>query len=286
MKKNVLSFASFTARVLPMPLKRAIYRFPPLAKLVRRELNRAAPQGLAPVRVAAGNLAGVELELDLQVEKDYWLGTYEPELQQAVEELVSPGMVAYDIGANIGYITLMLARRAGENGQVYAFEALPENVERLKANLRRNHLETQVRVFSGAVVEASRPVQFQVGPSGGMGKAVGSAGRQEVHYRAEITVPGLSLDEFVYGQGNPPPDAIKMDIEGGEVLAVRGMSRVLNEARPILLVELHGPESASVVWNALLKAGYRICRMQAGFPAVRGLEQLDWKAYIAGLPLT
>jgi hypothetical protein len=75
-----------------------------------------------------------------------------------------------------------------------------------------------------------------------------------------------------------------MDIEGGEVLAAAGMSRVLSEARPILLVELHGPESASAVWNALLKAGYRICRMQAGFPAVRGLEQLDWKAYIAGLP--
>ena len=69
----------------------------------------------------------------------------------------------------------------------------------------------------------------------------GSAGRDD-RYESEVNVLGISLDEFVYGQGNPPPQVVKMDIEGGEVLALPGMRRVLTEARPLMLMELHGPE--------------------------------------------
>ncbi len=99
-----------------MPVKRGLYRFRPLAGLLRGALNRAAPQGFTPVVVAAGGLQGLSLSLDLQEEKDYWLGTYEPDLQAAVAELVQPGMLVYDVGANIGYISLLLARRVGESG--------------------------------------------------------------------------------------------------------------------------------------------------------------------------
>ncbi|MBN2550389.1 MAG: hypothetical protein JXB15_14595, partial [Anaerolineales bacterium] len=128
MKKAILSLAAWTARVLPMPVKRLVYRFQPLARLVRGSLNRAVPQGLTAVEVAAGGLAGVQLYLDLQTEKDYWLGTYEPELQAAVERWVRPGMVIYDVGANIGYISLLLARQTGLEGRIFAFEALPDNL--------------------------------------------------------------------------------------------------------------------------------------------------------------
>lgn len=280
----ILTLASLAARLLPMPIKRAIYRARPLASLVRKGLNRAAPQGLTPVRVAAGGLAGMELELDLQDEKDYWLGTYEPELQDTVEALVSTGMIVYDVGANIGYISLLLAKKVGDTGRVFAFEALPDNVKRLNANLRRNHLENRVQVYAGAVVEGEKPVQFMVGPSGGMGKARGSAGRDGVQYLGEVSVQGISLDAFVYQQGNPAPQLLKMDIEGGEVLAVKGMGRLLSEARPILLVELHGPEASQAMWDALNQNGYLICRMQPGFPVVARLEDLGWKSYVVGIP--
>jgi hypothetical protein len=48
----------------------------------------------------------------MQVDKDYWLGTYEPELQAALREFIQPGMVTYDIGANIGYVSLLMAKAA------------------------------------------------------------------------------------------------------------------------------------------------------------------------------
>jgi FkbM family methyltransferase len=286
MTNFLLSFATTAARLLPMPVKRAIYRVRPLAGWIRGSLNRAAPQGLAQAPVAAGGLAGMRLLLDLQSEKDYWLGTYEPELQTAVAALVRPGWVAYDVGANIGYISLLLAKAVGDSGKVFAFEALPANVERLGENLRLNGMQDRVTVFPGAVTGASGPVRFLVGPSGGMGKAEGSAGRQEVHYSNAITVPGVALDDFVFEEEHPAPQVVKIDIEGGEVLALPGMSRVLVEARPVVLLELHGPESARVVWVTLASCGYQICRMEPGFPGIPSVEDLDWKAYLVALPLS
>jgi len=286
MANPVLSLASFAARVLPASFKQAIYKSGPLAALIRRTLNRAAPSGLVQARVAAGDLAGYTLLLDMQTEKDYWLGTYEPELQAALHDLVRPGDTVYDVGANIGYVSLLLARAAGEAGRVYAFEALPDNVERLRSNLRLNGIQARVTVLPGAVTQASGPVRFYVHASGGMGKAAGSAGRTDEPYQAEISVPGLSLDEFVYAQGNPPPQAVKMDIEGGEVLALPGMRRVLAEARPVMLMELHGPECARTAWEALTAAGYDVCWMKPGYPRVPSLEALDWKSYIAARPIS
>ena len=280
---NLLKFASFAARMLPTPLKQAIYKTGPLARWIRGLLNKAAPTGLTPVKVAAGGLAGFTLLLDMQLEKDYWLGTYEPELEAALGELVEPGMVAYDVGANIGYVTLLLARAVGETGHVFAFEALPDNVERLRANIGFNGLEARVTVVAAVVGAGTGPARFLVHESGGMGKAEGSAGRAG-QYAASITVPGISLDEFVHEQGSPPPQVVKMDIEGGEVLALPGMRRLLAEARPLMLMELHGPGSARAAWEALAAAGYQICWMKPGYPPVPSLEALDWKAYLAAKP--
>lgn len=279
-----VSLAAWMARLLPMPVKRAIYRFRPLAGWIRGSLNRSVPQGLTEVKVAAGGLAGIPMRLDLQGEKDYWLGTYEPDLQTAIQDWVQPGMVVYDVGANVGYVSLLLARQVGPQGQVFAFEALPSNLKRLHSNLELSELGARVRVAPGAVVEAKRPVSFKIGPSDDMGKAEGSAGRQDVTYWHSVDVQGFSLDEFVYAQGNPPPQLVKIDIEGGEVLALPGMRRLLAEARPRILLELHGPEAEKATWETLNAHGYHLYSMRPGYPPVDSAEALGWKAYIVALP--
>ena len=283
MKKFILTLAALAARILPGPIKQAIYKNKPLAGFLRSRLNRAAPTGLTQVKIAAGDLAGYTIFLDMQIDKDYWLGTYEPELQSALRELIPSGAVIYDVGANIGYVSLLLAKAAGEQGQVYAFEALPENGERWRKNVALNKKQARMKLFAGAVTEAPGPVHFMVHTSGGMGKAAGSAGRDD-KYVSEIIVPGISMDEFVYGQNHPEPQVVKMDIEGGEVLALPGMQRVLNEARPLMLMELHGPESSRVAWETLTAANYQICWMRHGYPAVPSLEAMGWKAYIVARP--
>lgn len=283
MKKYLLSFAAFTSRILPASLKRWVYRIKPLARLVRRILNRAAPIGFTEVEIASGGATGMKMQLDLQLEKDYWLGTYETDLQAAVADLIEPGWVAYDMGANIGFVSLVLAQRLGDTGKIFAFEALPDNLERLRTHIEINGLSSRVSVISKAVAAISEPVRFLVGPSGAMGKAEGSAGRPEGN-RNSIEVPGIALDDFIYRDGNPPPQVIKMDIEGGEVLALQGMPHLLAEARPLILLELHGPKAARVAWETLTTAGYQICRMQHDYPRVSSLDDLDWKAYLVALP--
>jgi len=275
-----LKIAAEAARSLPESWIQAIYRNPRLARLIRSRLNRAAPHGLVQVQVAAGGLEGVTLELDLQTEKDYWLGIYEPNLQRVIKDWVKPGWVVYDVGANIGYISLLLAQAVQDSGTIYAFEALPDNFTRLQKNIRLNALEDRIKAVHAAVIDASKPVTFMVGPSSGMGKVVGSAGRQEVVYAQSLTMPGISLDEYVYEAGHPAPQAVKMDIEGGEVLALPGMRRILQEAHPLMLLELHGPESSHVAAQILGDTGYRLYNMAPGYPEVSAGEGLDWKAYL------
>jgi FkbM family methyltransferase len=280
MKRATLSLAAWAARVLPGPVKRAIYRAGPLAKAIRGTLNRAAPGGLSEARVAAGGLEGLPLLLDMHTEKDYWLGTYEPELQATLRHEVHPGMVVYDVGANIGYVSLLFARAVAPTGRVFAFEALPANVERIRANLALNP-DAAVTVVGKAVVETSRAVEFLTHASGAMGKAAGSAGREDQVYGAALRVEGISLDEFIYTQLNPLPQVVKVDIEGGEVLALPGMRRLLREAGPLVLLELHGPAAAKAAWDELTAAGYALYKMQDG-ERIPSLAELDWKAYVVG----
>jgi FkbM family methyltransferase len=265
-------------------MKGAFYHSPIIARFIRRSLNKAAPHGPVEIEIAAVGLAGIRMRLDLQKEKDYWLGTYELQLQSAIAELIKPGMVVYDIGANIGFIALLLAQTVGRKGQVVAFEALPENLDRLRDNLSLNDVDSNVQVEPLAVTGHQGPVQFHVGPSGGTGKVEGSTGRENLSYSESITVQGVSLDEYILERGGPPPDVVKIDIEGGEVLALPGMSRILTQLRPLVFLELHGYDAAEVAWSVLGSANYRICSMTEGYPEIARLNDVNWKEYIVAKP--
>ncbi len=67
----------------------------------------------------------------------------------------------------------------------------------------------------------------------------------------------LALDSFVFDEGHPPPEFIKIDVEGAESLVIAGGLRTIERYRPILLIELHGPKHAAEVWDLLLKQPYR-----------------------------
>jgi FkbM family methyltransferase len=283
-RKNwILKAAARAAGLLPAGIKKVIYRIPFLSGFIRKWLNAAAPEGQQEVIIAGGVLKGMRLSLDLQTEKDYWLGTYETDLQAASGEFIQPGMTVYDVGANIGYISLIAARLAGDLGKVFSFEALPANIERLRENVRLNGLEEQVNIIHAAVIDQSGETEFFTHASGAMGKAAGSAGRDS-EYGEIIHVRAVTLDDFIFTEENPVPDVIKMDIEGGEKLAVKGMVRTLSEYRPILLIELHGEEAARTMWDTLTTCGYSIHAMHKGYPLVQTLDHLDWKAYIIAMP--
>jgi len=280
--KPLLSLAAAAARWLPAPLKRALYRLGPLSRGIRAALNGAAPQGLSQVSVAGGELAGAKLLLDMQTEKDYWLGTYEMNLQLAIRDWAQPGMVAYDVGANVGYVSLLLAKRVGESGQVFSFEPLPANQERLQKNVALNP-NANVTLIPKAVADKAGETDFLVHVSGGMGRLQGSVGKK-AKYKNKIKVETISLDNFVYKEKNAPPNLIKIDVEGGEVLALKGMQRLLKEAKPILLIELHGHEAANAAWNILREDSYNLYFMRTGYPKLTAPEDLGKKSYVVARP--
>jgi FkbM family methyltransferase len=135
---------------------------------------------------------------------------------QLFREHVRPGMAVVDIGAYLGYYTLLGARGTGPTGQVHAFECDPVNHRFLLHNLRLNGFRDAVVASSSAVADRAGWLRFFVR---GRDLSVGSLW-QETGARAVLEVVSTTLDQELGGQ---PVDVLKMDIEGGEVRALDGM---------------------------------------------------------------
>lgn len=271
------------SRLIPGPLKTAIYDFPRLAAALRSLMNIAAPPEPMVIDVTGGILVNHKMRLDLKFEKFYWLGTYEPQLQRFLKEAIRPGMVVYDVGANIGYVSLMLAHLLGDTGRVYSFEPHPGNLRRLEENVSLNGWNDRIVVTPLAVSDKAGSEEFLVHTVHGMGKLSGSAGRTET-YPETLSVPCVSLDSFVFEQGHPIPDMVKIDVEGGEIKVLPGMRRLLKQARPSLIIEVHGFTAASSILSILNEYSYNIHRLNSKREEIRTVEEMSWKEYVIALP--
>ena len=170
----------------------------------------------------------------------YLDGSYEPQVSETIVKVVQPRWVCVDVGAHIGYYTLLLAKLVGENGRVIAFEAHAENAEQVSSNVRMNGYGAWVRVENMAVSDgAHKSVRLFPGSEGSSFEWSIVARHAEAHpTQPGLEAPATSLDDYF-----PPGsrvDFIKMDIEGAEIQALRGMRRVLHEYKPLVLLELHG----------------------------------------------
>lgn len=201
---RTLHLAAWAARVLPNPLKLLLYELGPLSSLVRSVLNTAAPQDLMDVEVAGGPLAGARLQLDLRTEKFLWLGVYELEVNKAIASFLQPSVIVYDVGANIGYMTLMFAKHLSLSGQILAFEPEPGNFARLQRNIALNAHACSIEPIMLAVSDRVEKAAFVVHPTSSMGgKLEGNEPRIQPSER-KVVVNTVDLDTFVYAQGSPP----------------------------------------------------------------------------------
>ncbi|MBK9711206.1 MAG: FkbM family methyltransferase [Kouleothrix sp.] len=163
--------------------------------------------------------------------------SYEPHVSRAIDALLRPGMVVVDVGANIGYYTLLAATRVGPAGKVIAFEPGESSCDLLRMSLRANRLDN-VQLHAYAVADAAGTVGF------GMDDSNGRISRDDP-LRSPYQVPAVALDSFL--KDEPRVDLIKMDIEGAEGRALRGMRDLVRRHRPTIFSELspRGLEVAS-----------------------------------------
>jgi FkbM family methyltransferase len=147
-------------------------------------------------------------------------GLYEQDVTRLFNGLVREGMGVADLGANLGYYTLLASRIVGESGYVYAFEPDPTAYAYLKGNIELNGC-CNVLAVRQAISDTNGMMNFMRDPQGAEGFLT-----REVRVERSIAVETISLDSFFAGQGWPAINAIKMDVEGSERAALIGMSEL------------------------------------------------------------
>jgi FkbM family methyltransferase len=188
----------------------------------------------------------------------YYLGVFEPSSVSVLRNCLRPGTTVIDIGANIGFYTLECAVAVGPTGRVVSIEAAPEHARAVRDNLQLNVIGN-VTVLEVALGESAREAVL-TRPDGanlGMFTLGAVSGRQE--YRVQVR----TLDEMLEKEGVTHVDFIKIDIEGSELGALRGASRLIERSRPTILIELNDAalrscgSSPHAVKRLLQSAGYR-----------------------------
>lgn len=205
------------------------------------------------VRIRGGPLEGWRFGLFTGTR--FLRGTYGAEEGAVLRRVTPAGGVLFDVGAHVGYFTLLAARTVGPSGLVVAFEPLPVNLTYLRRHVLTNGLEN-VRVIPWAVGRAGGSRSFHSRSGTGRGRL----GTSERGRKVRV----CSLDELRQRGVLPRPDVIKMDIEGGEVEALDGASEVLANDRPVLLLSTHGGTAREACIERLDRLEYSMTGLPGG----------------------
>lgn len=205
----------------------------------------------------------------------FLLGTHDPGIQNAFKLLIKPGMVVYDIGANVGFTTIIAAHLTGPNGTVICFEPQPKCDEMIRHNAALNGL-AQVRVRNEALGDKDGSARFLVTSDSTFSRLDG-VGKQDLG-ATRVDVVVRRLDSLIADESLQRPELVKIDVEGSEPLILEGAMATLREARPVLLIELHGTNR--VVSELLQKVGYTTRVL-----GDRGdILTAHWNAQVIGVP--
>jgi FkbM family methyltransferase len=205
-------------------------------------------------------------------------GSYEPEIQQVFIELIRPGDVVYDVGANAGFLTLLASKLVGNSGLVVAFEPGPKTSIQLRTQIEINHLKNVI-VEESAVSDEIGTSNFVIEATSATASLASVQGTDNGKKLKTRSVKTTTLDHMI-GQ-HKPPALVKIDIEGAELLALSGASRLLHENRPILVVELHS-EELSHRFHALMEHyQYQVLK-----PSGEKAESGDFSRFVVAKPLS
>lgn len=156
-------------------------------------------------------------------------GAYEPHLVACFDKICRPGSVVFDIGANVGFHSLMLSHLAGERGRVYAFEPNSENCRLILLASEHNRV-SNITLLPIALSDQRGWAYF----SSHIGSNGGFVSQQFVALHGHGTVvPTFTLDELSL----PNVDVIKVDVEGAEYKALKGGEAILSRSRPAVVCE-------------------------------------------------
>lgn len=186
---------------------------------------------------------------------------WEPHNIALMQEYVQKGNTVLDIGANIGFFSVVLSHIVGEEGRVYSFEPVPANLELLNTNINRLY-NKNVTVFNKALGKTSGYISMQ--------SERGNMGNSFVVDESQGTVELITLDSL-----NLTPSFIKMDVQGFEYDVLLGGLETLKKYRPVMIIELedsngsiptsfkNSKENSMELLNEL---GYTLLKIESDYP--------------------
>jgi FkbM family methyltransferase len=232
---------------------RSIRNIPVLGPLVHRLSHRVLTiNERIWARVEAGPAKGLWIELNPRTGQSYLRGDAEIPVQRVLADRLQPGMIFYDLGANIGLFSMLAARIVGPSGRVFSFEPDRETAARLERNVGRNRFRN-VTIVPKGVWSASGKRAFTPADSSSPDHGTGRFLRDN-ELANSVFLECASLDDFA--REAPAPQAIKCDVEGVELEVLRGAEQTLRDHRPWIICEMHNEANDFACRDLLRKFGY------------------------------
>jgi FkbM family methyltransferase len=203
-------------------------------------------------------------------------GVYEPFETKLVMDHVKPGDVVFDLGANIGYYTLLFSRAVGDKGKVFAFEPDPSNFALLKKNVEANACGNCV-LFQKAVSDREGILRLFVDKDNLADHRIYDSGDG----RASVDVATVTGDAVMREYG-VRPSFVKIDIQGAEALAVAGMKALLADGKPLTMVVEFWPKGLRqagadplALVRSLSDYGFRMSAIDEAGKVLRPIEDMS-----------
>jgi FkbM family methyltransferase len=228
------------------------------------------------VPILGGPLKGKLLPKETaQQNLQMWVGRYESIVVSELLFASSSVRIAYDIGAHVGYMTLVLAESVKKGGNVFAFEPMPDNYSLIEKLILLNGLNGKVCLLPLAFGDTEGSQRMVIRESSLMNQLETAASDKIVKDYPKIITAVSTLDSFVLRKSNPAPDLIKIDVEGAEGMVIAGGLQTLDRFSPKLLLEIHGPGNAGRTYELLEGLNYDWWRLRrAGSEKVLNKEHL------------
>jgi len=195
------------------------------------------------IKIPTGKLKGLKWIVGSGINTQ-WMGIYELHKQDVFSRMLRSNNVVFDIGANVGFYTLLASSIVGNKGHVYAFEPSPKNIQYLDKHLKINNV-SNVSIIEAACANCSGDSLFDESDARSVG---------HLSPKGKLRVETVSLDSL----NIPKPDILKIDIEGGEIDCLKGSIRLLSEHKPIIFLATHGFDIKTKCLEILIKHNYEI----------------------------
>lgn len=240
---------------------------------IRRIAERAS-RGITLRRRLPKAFGGATIFVTPESMLRFWrfnLESVDPPLLASVRSLVKPGDVVWDVGANVGLFSMAASWVSGASGQVYAFEPDIWLANMIKSSVRKLSDEyAPVKVVPVGISDHPDVARLCLGEAGRATNHVANLTQHDAAKSPNL-IPTVTLDWLA--ERLPPPDMLKIDVEGAETQVLRGATRLLSECHPVILCEVTH-NSAAAVSSILRAAGYSLLGYEGTNPVDVALSNI------------